>query len=51
MKSRYIYLEIQPQRRVSPLLLAFDMDERVYLLAAWGLEYELPQSLGGKLPG
>ena len=42
---------IEPARLLSPLLLAFDKNDKVYLLAAWGLEYELPQSLGGKLPG
>ena len=42
---------IDPALRLSPLLLAFDMNDKVYLLAAWGLEYELPASLGGKLPG
>lgn len=34
----------------SPLLLGFYRGEIPLLLAAWGMEYELPKSLGGLLP-
>lgn len=37
-------------REASPMLLGYHATmNKVYLLAAWGLEYELPKSLGGLL--
>ena len=42
--------EIAP--KVSPLLIAMSKKtNKQYLLAAWGLEHELPKSLGGLLEG
>jgi len=42
---------VVPLKQASPLLVAMRKDDsKQYLLAAWGLEYELPVSLGGLLP-